>query len=112
MDASRTFDAHQRDSKQRFRELDSTSFELSQRIARLQGSIAAGTRWEGRKQQQFDIEAVPQDQYDLLKAAGLNDREIIVYYRTQQALGGKNITTTAAATPTTEEGVGAEEGGG
>ncbi len=77
----------------------------------MQGTVAAGARWGERKQQQFDIEAVPQDQYDILHAAGLNDREIIVYYRTQQALGKKEITT-AAATALTEEGVGAEEGGG
>lgn len=107
MDASRAFEAHVRDSKTKFRELDTTSFELSQRIARLQGTVAAGTRWEGRKQQQFDIEAVPQDQYDVLRAAGLSDREIIVYYRTQQALGKKDIVPAAAAGG---EGVGTEEG--
>ncbi len=74
----------------------------------MQGTVAAGTRWEGRKQQQFDIEAVPQDQYDVLRAAGLSDREIIVYYRTQQALGKKDIVPAAAAAG--GEGVGTEEG--
>ncbi len=105
--AVRDLESYKRSSSSKLRELDTTTFELSQRIARLQGTIAAGTRWGERKQQQFDIEAVPEEQYDILHAAGLSDKEIIVYYRTQKALGGKDIT---AAAKSVGEGVGAEEG--